>query len=294
MKIAVAGVPGAWSTETLADSLERRTDFRFVFSLEDLVWDSRKQSLFAKGQDLGSMDGIAVKKAGKSYSPLLHDRLDLLGTLEAKGVRVFSRAPHISRLLNRLSCTTGLIGAGIPMPPTVATEDVERAIDHVEEWSEAVFKPLYSTKARGMEVIPFTDRKAVSEKLAALKEEFGMLYLQQKLEMPEEDYGLVFLGGTYLGAYARIKGEGAWNTTTVAGGKYGRADVSEEAINVATRAQAVFDMDMTTVDVVEMPWGPMVFEVSAFGGFKGMKEGCGIDLAEMYAGYMVDTLLESK
>ena len=46
-------------------------------------------------------------------------------------------------------------------------------------------------------------------------------------------------------------------------------------------------MDFTTVDVAETTDGPIVFEVSAFGGFRGALEGAGIDAAASYADYAI-------
>jgi len=54
--------------------------------------------------------------------------------------------------------------------------------------------------------------------------------------------------------------------------------------------QELFDMDFTTVDVADTPDGPIVFEVSAFGGFRGAKEGLGIDAADLYANYVLAEL----
>ncbi len=49
-------------------------------------------------------------------------------------------------------------------------------------------------------------------------------------------------------------------------------------------------MDFTTVDVAMTDNGAVVFEVSAFGGFKGAKEGAGIDVASLYVNYVLDKL----
>jgi ribosomal protein S6--L-glutamate ligase len=72
---------------------------------------------------------------------------------EAQGVRVFSPALSMLRLIDRLSCTATMANAGIPMPPTLVTEDTARADAAVQHYASAVFKPLFSTKARGMVVI---------------------------------------------------------------------------------------------------------------------------------------------
>jgi tetrahydromethanopterin:alpha-L-glutamate ligase len=49
-------------------------------------------------------------------------------------------------------------------------------------------------------------------------------------------------------------------------------------------------MDYTTVDMAETEDGPVVFEVSAFGGFRGAKEGLGINVAELYVDYVRNKL----
>ena len=49
-------------------------------------------------------------------------------------------------------------------------------------------------------------------------------------------------------------------------------------------------MDFTTVDVADTDDGPIIFEVSAFGGFRGAKEGIGIDAAKLYVDYVLTEL----
>jgi ribosomal protein S6--L-glutamate ligase len=59
---------------------------------------------------------------------------------------------------------------------------------------------------------------------------------------------------------------------------------------VAQKAQSLFDLDFTCVDVVETAAGPVVFEVSAFGGFRGIQEACGLDAAAMYTEYVMEKI----
>jgi ribosomal protein S6--L-glutamate ligase len=59
---------------------------------------------------------------------------------------------------------------------------------------------------------------------------------------------------------------------------------------MARRAQALFGMDFTTVDVAETDAGPVVFEVSAFGGFRGAREGMGLDVAPLYVEHVINRL----
>jgi ribosomal protein S6--L-glutamate ligase len=196
------------------------------------------------------------------------------------------------RLINRLSGTLTLRQAGIPMPETLVTEDVESACRAVQRYGEAVFKPLFSTKARGMCVISADQSpQALHDEVAAFQRNNPMMYLQRKVELPGRDLGMVFAGGNYLGTYARVPQDGGtWNTTIHSGGRYEAYTPSPELVELATRAQAPFELDFTTVDVAETPQGPIIFEVSAFGGFRGAREGAGIDAAGAYLDHVLSQL----
>jgi ribosomal protein S6--L-glutamate ligase len=195
------------------------------------------------------------------------------------------------RLIDRLSCTVTLRNADIPMPDTRVTEDIDQAIAAVHAFSSAVFKPLYSTKARGMCIIDADQPAAELEQaVREFKKENPMMYIQRKIALPGQDLGMVFLAGRYLGSYARVPQGEAWNTTIHSGGRYQAHTPSDEVIDLAHRAQALFNMDFTTVDVAETDNGPIVFEVSAFGGFQGAKDGIGIDAAALYVEHVLKEL----
>jgi ribosomal protein S6--L-glutamate ligase len=291
LKLGVVGIPGKWSTETLADAVELQTGYRLVVDMANVRLDLSNMSLMFGDTNLCELDGLLVKKISSRYSPNTVDRLELLRIAEAQGVRVFSSAGSMLRLIDRLSCTVTMRNADIPMPATTVTEDIDEAVATVREYGQAVFKPLFSTKARGMIVLDseLPEKKLRSE-IAAFQEFNPMMYLQQKLDLNGQDLGLVFMGGEYICTYARVAQNNAWNTTIHSGGKYAGVEPTAEIIDIARRAQALFDLDFTTVDVAETDNGPIVFEVSAFGGFRGAKEGCGIDVAANYVNYALNVL----
>lgn len=290
-KIGVIGIPGKWSTETLADAVEARTGFRLVIDMAEVALDLASGQLLFRGQDLCRLDGLLVKKISAEYNPNTLDRLELLRVAEAAGVRVFSRAERILRLIDRLSCTVTLRNAGIPMPETRVTEDLATATQAVRDFGSAVFKPLYSTKARGMTVIHAQQsRTEIEAQILAFRAEHPMMYIQRKVELPGRDLGMVFLAGEYLGTYARVPQTNAWNTTIHSGGRYAAHEPPQTFVDLAERAQAPFGMDFTTVDVAETDQGPIVFEVSAFGGFRGALEGIGLNAAERYSEYALAEL----
>jgi ribosomal protein S6--L-glutamate ligase len=130
----------------------------------------------------------------------------------------------------------------------------------------------------------------IEKEVRIFQQKNPMMYIQQKVDLPGQDLGLVFLAGNYLGSYARVSRGEAWNTTIHSGGRYAASKPPEAIIELARRAQALFGMDFTTVDVAETPAGPIVFEVSAFGGFRGARDGIGIDVAGLYVEHVLNEL----
>ncbi|MHC1699363.1 MAG: GAK system ATP-grasp enzyme [Humidesulfovibrio sp.] len=283
-RMAVIGVRGGWSSEVLADRVAEATGGpRLLVELDQLRLDLPSGRAMYMGHDLSTLDGLIIKKLGFAYSADLLDRLEVLRFLAGRGVRIFSPPQAIAGLLNRLACTVTLQLAGIPMPPTTITEDLEQALAAIADFGVAILKPLYSTKARGMLVLrPGPEAR---EALLVHQRQNPVFYLQQAINVGEQDLGVVFLGGEYLTTYARTRKSGEWNTTTASGGKYVPFDPPQEIIELARQAQEPFGLDFTCVDVALTDSGPYVFEVSAFGGFRGIQEARGMDAARLYAQY---------
>lgn len=285
LKIGVIGIPGKWSTEALADAVEARTGFRRVIDMGAVALDLDTGALMHAGENLCDYDALIIKKISEVYSPHVLDRLEMLRVAEARGVRVFSRPEAILRLIDRLACTVSLRLADIPMPRTLVTEDLACAQAAVATYGSAVFKPLYSTKARGMCVID-TGPSAAAQ-IAEFAAENPVMYIQEKRNLSGQDLGMVFLNGDYLCTYARVSASDTWNTTIHSGGKYADYMPDAELIDLARRAQAPFGLSFTTVDVALTQDGPIVFEVSAFGGYRGVKEGCGLDAAALVTDHVI-------
>lgn len=288
MKIGIIGTKGGWSSEKLADAAGNITGSRFLIEMDRVMLDLDTGRVWYEGINLADFDALIIKKIGARYSPDLLDRLEILRFLAGNGVRIFSSPANIMKVLDRLSCTVTLQLGGIPMPPTMITEDVDLASQVLEQFGEAVFKPLYSSKARGMIVL--TAGPGAREIISEYKIDNPIMYIQKKIDLGDRDLGVVFLGGEYLTTYARCNQGNSWNTTTVSGGKYGIHEPTPEIIALAQKAQDLFNLDFTCVDVVETTEGPVVFEVSAFGGFRGIVATSDIDPALRYVEYAMQQI----
>jgi ribosomal protein S6--L-glutamate ligase len=289
-KVGVIGIRGAWSTEALSAQLKKKNAGGEVLELNEIGYDLAHGRFEHREYDLESFDALIIKKMGKQYSSNLLDQLELLELLERRGMRFFSSPAKIRQMISRLACTVRLWENDIPMPPTFITEDESAAAKWVEENGPAVMKPLYSTKARGMVVV--SNEAETSNAVAGLRESGEkIIYLQKKLELSGADYGLVFLGGEFIGAYSRVGDGSTWHTTTQQGGKYAAFTPPQDMIDLACKAQDPFGLDFTCVDVaVSAEQGPVVFEVSAFGAYRGLFESAGVDASDMLTDFAIKKL----
>ncbi len=293
VKVGVAGLPRNWSSEELVAVLKDRTGFGVLIDMECISMNLVTNEVRCGDLDLRTLDAIIIKKLGSDYSPDLQDRLEMLQFLSGMGVKFFSRPESISLLLDRLHCTVRLQQGGIPIPPTVITENIDQAEEVIKDFGKAVLKPLYTSKARGRKLLEYSN--GLREELRAYKASGNqVLYIQKLVPIPGRDLGLVFLGGEYLATYSRVAKKGSWNTTTASGGKYEPYSPSCEVIELAHKAQALFNLDFTCVDLVETPDGPLVFEVSAFGGFRGLLDACNMRAAEIYSEYVLSKITEEQ
>lgn len=290
-RIAVVGIPGKWSTEVLADRIEQQTGFRLVISMQDVRLDTASNALWFQDVNLCQLDAIVVKKITQDYDRHMWDRIELLRFAEMAGVRVFSSCQAMLQLVNRLGCSVTLAAQHLPLPETCVTENLQDAEMAVQRFGTAVLKPMFSTKARGMTLVSAA-QSDLTQRLRTFQQHNPMLYIQKKATLQGWDLGMVFVGGNYLCTYARVAQNDSWNTTIHSGGKYQAYHPDSALVELGRQAQAPFGLDFTTVDIALTDQGPIIFEVSAFGGFKGAAEGCQTDAAQAYCQHIIRTLTE--
>jgi ribosomal protein S6--L-glutamate ligase len=287
MKVAVAGIPGAWSSERMADALRERGCAAFVFHPEEMVHDVGSGDVRI-GEDPLRVDGVVVKKLGDQATAWTRLRLHALRALESAGTRVFSAPDVIDVAMDRYRMMVRLAQGGLPIPETVAAESPAAVYDVIRRMGDCVIKPVYTSKGRGMLRVSAMQPDAVMPALAEGSDERYLI--QRFVEAPGRDIGATVIGGRFAGAFYRVAREGEWMTTTAAGGVYAPCELSRDGVAIAEAAAGAFALDYTVVDLVEQGSGFLVYEVSAFGGFRGLYEATGVDPSVAYAEHVVRTL----
>jgi tetrahydromethanopterin:alpha-L-glutamate ligase len=295
MKIAVIGTRGAWSTEGLAAALRFAGCAVPVIDLSLCSLRLPDPRLHHRGLPVEGLEGVVVKKIGDTTGGwMVRERINLLRQLETAGVTVLSEPDRLEVAVDRYRMTLELTRAGLPVPDTVVTEDIDDAMATVERFGSAILKPLFTSKGRGMERLdPIRDVRTVLARHRAAG--LGPFYLQRAIKHPGRDLGVAVLDGQCLGAYWRVAGPDQWMTTIRAGGRYERAVPPTPALEIALTAARHFGLVFTGVDLMETPDGGfVVLEVSAFGGFRGLSVACGIDAAPLLADVIMRRVKEAR
>jgi len=288
VKIGVAGIPGAWSSERIASSLRDTGAESFVFDVGDVIHDLARGDVTWKGEHLTSLDGVVIKKLGDQGNAWSRLRLHPLRALEARGVRVFSSTDATDVAMDRYRMTMVLAAAGLPLPATFATESEPSLYATMDAMGDCILKPVYTSKGRGM--VRFAIGQPSSAGASHVDTTQQRYLVQGFVQAPGRDIGATIVGGTFAGAFYRVAADGEWMTTTNRGGRYEPCDLSPRGVALAESAARAFDLDYTVVDLVECENDFLVYEVSAFGGFRGLIEATGIDASSLYAQHVVRTL----
>jgi ribosomal protein S6--L-glutamate ligase len=283
MRVAVAGVPGAWSTERMCQALRDEGIDSFAFSLSDCLHDLSSRIVLLHGEDLGRLHAIVVKKLGEQQEASARLRLHMLRELEQAGVRIYSRPGVIDTVMDRYRMTMKLIEARLPIPRTLSGEAEGALQAAAEQLGSGLAKPVYTSKGRGF--------IRLGAGAGGAPHANGRMLVQEFIEAPGRDIGACVLGGRFVGAFYRVAAPGEWLTSTSAGGTYAPCELSVAGRNLAEAAAEEFGLDFTVVDLVEAEGGYLVYEVSAFGGFRGLWEAYHFDVATHYARYIRGDLL---
>jgi ribosomal protein S6--L-glutamate ligase len=146
---------------------------------------------------------------------------------------------------------------------------------------------VHTSKGRGFVRL---EKGAVADAAGGGRPE-GTVLVQRFVQSPGRDIGACVLDGRYVGAFYRVAAEGQWLTTTTAGGCYAPCDLPRPGRELAEEAAGAFGLDYTIVDLVETGGSYLIYEVSAFGGFRGLWEAYRFDVAKEYARFVKGDLL---
>ncbi|HWR25322.1 MAG TPA: tetrahydromethanopterin:alpha-L-glutamate ligase, partial [Methanosarcina sp.] len=316
--------PEDWTARELLNAAEKRGFTPFALDLRaaevklnSSTFESKTKSriksgtLFKVGDvDLCDLDAVIVRDVGAGAFEGVSLRFDILRELEEKGIPIVNSPEAIRNAANKYHASYLLAKAGIPVPETIAVQNIETALKVISRFEDAIIKPVFGYKGKNIMRIKkgeilFSDRRAqnltLEIEIQSLLEERGMLYIQEFVENPGRDIRAFVVNGTAIGAIYRKAASGSWVNNLSQGGRADRCVLNEAQKEIAEKASLAVGTVFAGVDIIESSGSlnkkidikvaqeknsPIILEVNGTPSGKGIFDAWGINPAEYILEYV--------
>ena len=206
--------------------------------------------------------------------------LALINQFESAGFTVLNRAWAFYLARNKMLSLQTLSRAGIHVPRTVMSrdrEDLESMAEHVGGF------PLVLKLTTGTQGVGVMIAESIESMRSALDALWGLgqnILVQEYIkDSTVSDIRVVVVGGRAVAAYRRIAPTGEFRANMHRGARGEKVVLGAETVSMAVSSAAVLGLDVAGVDIMQAPDGPVVLEVNASPGLKGVEAVTGVDVA---------------
>jgi RimK family alpha-L-glutamate ligase len=233
------------------------------------------------------MDALITRPIGHGSLEEIFFRMNLLRKLERSGLLIINPPLAIEQAVDKYLSLTLLQENGLPVPRTAVTEKPDKALKCFHELGgDIVIKPLFGS--RGIGATRITDPDVAARILQTISFYHGVLYLQEFINHSGSDIRAFVIGDQVVAAMRRVST--GWKTNVSRGAKPVPLKLSPELENLAVKAAKVIGCEVTGVDIIEGPDGPLILELNSQPGWKGLQSVTKMCIAEEIIRYIVSEL----
>ena len=234
---------------------------------------------------LEGLDALVVRPIGRGSLEQVIFRMDLLRRLEEEGVVVVNPAEAIEICSDKYRALWLMELAGIPVPRTVATEDVQVAMRAFFELGrDVVVKPLFGS--RGIGSVRVSDPDTALRVFRSIAFQRGVIYVQEFVPHGDYDVRAFVVGERVVAAMRRVAR--GWKKNVYLGARPEPYELPEELVELALRAAEATGCEVAGVDMLPSEGGPLVVEVNSQPGWRGLQRVSKTDIALEVASYVLD------
>lgn len=256
LRVAIMADETGWHTRQLQAALRARGAVGRCVDLADchIDTDATWHGLVIPGFGRDLPDAALVRGiAGGSFEQVTK-RLSVLHALRELGVPVYNDARAIERSVDKAMTSLLLHAAGIPTPPTWATESAAQAqriaLREGAAGHALVLKPLFGSQGKGLQLVGQVG--GVHHPVPALAKSFaGLAYLQRFVPAqgsPGFDWRVLVVGGRARCAMRRVSNH--WVHNVAQGARCELALLTPPLAQLAEHAALALEMDYAGVDLM--------------------------------------------
>jgi len=286
----IVGVLGkndeGWGTTQLRASLGRHDVQSVFFNFSNLAARVGYQPAVSANDINVARDLVAliIRPIGRGSLEEIIFRMDLLHSLERRGVLVVNPAGAIERCVDKYYALALLEECALPVPRTVITENVEEALKGFHELGgDIVLKPIFGS--RGVGSTRIFDADVAARIFSSVRFHHGILYLPEFIPHGDSDIRAFVVGNHVVAAMRRV-GD-SWKTNVSQGARPIPIRISEKLESLAIKAARVVDCKIAGVDILETENGPLVIEVNSQTGWRGLQSVTDVNIADCIIDYVL-------
>jgi ribosomal protein S6--L-glutamate ligase len=236
---------------------------------------------------LAGHDAVIVRTMPPGSLEQVVFRMDLLHRAGAAGVAVLNPPRALEACVDKYLATAYLESAGLRVPPTIACQDADTALEAFAVLGgDVVVKPLFGSEGRGM--VRVSDPELAWRTFRTLERTGAVLYLQKFIRHPGWDLRVFVLGERVLTAMRR-RSNGDWRTNVAQGGRAEVVRIGPEEERLALRATRALGAHVAGVDLLPGPDGEWyVLEVNAVPGWRALAPVTGVDVAGAIVSFLAE------
>jgi RimK family alpha-L-glutamate ligase len=278
----------SWSSTKLREALTRRDIPHICFSFTRLVAKVGYKPYISVGNtNLEDLDALIIRPIGRGSLEEIVFRMDMLYKLERSGMYVVNPPEAIEHCVDKYDILTILEENGIPVPKTVATENVEQAMRAFHTLGgDVVIKPLFGS--RGIGSTRVKDAEVASTIFRALNFHHNVLYIQEFVQHGFSDIRALVVGNRVIAAMRRIAN--SWKTNYSQGARPEQAKIESEMEELAIKSARLIECKIAGVDILESPRGPLVVDVNSQPGWRGLQSVTNFNIADEIVDFIISDI----
>ena len=288
MQLGVFGNHDSWYVAELSRIGQQRGHVMHRLYFEQLYAhvETGRVSWQCGEQDLKLLDAILVRTMPPGTLEQVVARMDILAGLEAVGVRVLNPPKSLECAVDKYLTTQRLAMAGLPVPKTVVCENSETALLAFDQLGrDVVVKPLFGAEGRG--IMRVSDPELALRAFRTLERLGAVLYLQQFVAGPGFDIRILLLDRQLVGSMKRVPKPGDFRANISQHGTAVLHVPTDRELHLARESAHVTGSIFAGVDLMYDEFGePLVIEVNAVPGWRGLQKACDVDVPGMLFEWM--------
>lgn len=264
-----------WASNELLEAVNQFAEGIVIDPISVRISVEDRSSIILGGEPADKYDGFilrALNQAGET--DYQYEIFELLANL---GWTVVNHPRSLSIAESKAQTTFYLQTAGLPVPRTTVTQNLDDATSAIRQYGTSVLKPLFGSHGIGIEKV---EPGVAEEMLKRFLESYGAIYVQEYVPNDGSDIRAFVVGDDIPAAIRRIAPPGHWKTNVYLGADCRPCELTAGLSEICIEAARVIGLDYTGVDVIIGPDGPKILEVNGAPTWHGVLDATARNVAE--------------